>query len=138
MPKIYTLQQKRHALYLIEQLGSVAAASKELGIPQRTLRDWRSQMELNYQFARRDPATSYQGHPDTINIHEVRDRLLQQIDRLTNNMTDDPRKAYFAALAIDRHLEQVRHINDILGTQLYNIHSTEDLDDDETAAGNEK
>ncbi|MEO1441634.1 MAG: hypothetical protein AAFV33_14650 [Chloroflexota bacterium] len=135
MPKIYTLQQKKHALYLIEQLGSVAAASKELGIPQRTLRDWRYHMESKYQFASRDPATSYRGNPNTIDIHEVRDRLLQQIDRLTDNMTDDPRKAYFAALAIDRHLEQVRHINDILGTQLYNIHSTDDLDDEEEDGG---
>ncbi len=117
MPKTYTPQQKEHALYVINQLGSVAAASRQLDIPQRTLRDWQHAARRLRLLPAKDPLTAYQGEPGSVDVAQIRNRLLTQIDTLTQNLPTDPRQAYFAALAIDRYLDQIRTLNRAIGVR---------------------
>ena len=124
MPKIYTLQQKQHALFVIQQLNNYKAASQVLDIPVRTLQDWWNQ----YNNRRWDPDfrpqrtaladyhTTAQDSP-VPNLTKLRDNLLKQIDNITTTPTDDPRKAYYAALAVRALLEQVRALNRAIGVQ---------------------
>jgi transposase-like protein len=116
MPRIYSIQKKRHALYLIEQsCGDVKAVSRELHIPVRTLRDWQDSRRAGILSPKKDPAAAYTGSPNAeIDPIELRDRLLLQIDLLSRQRSADPRHAYFTALAVERHLEQVRRLNEVI------------------------
>jgi transposase-like protein len=126
MPRIYTLQQKRHALWLFEQLGSTQAASAELQIPERTLRDWVRDYRRGYLSPAKNPVLEYQGKPTAINLTDLRDRVLEQIDVLTRNPSEDPRKAYFASLTVNRLLEQVRMLNNTIDIIPAESESTDD------------
>ncbi|MEM6280892.1 MAG: helix-turn-helix domain-containing protein [Chloroflexota bacterium] len=116
----YTLRQKQHAVHLIEELGSIPEVSRQLNIPERTLRDWRKQARYFEIRAKKDPASFYRGSKETTTIETIRDQLLQQIDTLTAYSGDDPRKAYFASLAIERYLDQIIRLNRAIGEQFDN------------------
>jgi len=120
MPAVYTRRQKRHALHVIDELGSVAAAARKLNIPARTLRDWRLEQRRNpvTNGSYRHPVQDYAGsdnHPT--DIRAIRDRLLTHIDTLTENLPTDPRAAYHAALALDKFLAQLAELNRAIGTE---------------------
>jgi hypothetical protein len=126
MPRIYTLRQKKHALYLIRQFDSIAVVSHQTGIPERTLRDW---YDDRYSIAAtKNPALDYEGSTGSISAVELRDRLLEQIEKLTRNASDDPRKAYFTSLAIDHLLVQIKALNDTV-----DVPQPPDLPDDPPA-----
>ncbi|MEL6149476.1 MAG: helix-turn-helix domain-containing protein [Chloroflexota bacterium] len=113
----YTRRQKQHAIYLLRELEDLPEVSRRLNIPERTLRDWRSQ-SINFDIRpRQDPAALYRTRSDDITLEDIRDRLLEQVDTLSSYSGEDPRKAYFAALAIDRYLQQIITLNEAIGEQ---------------------
>ncbi len=123
MPKIYTRTQKNHALWVVTEVGDVATAAKILDMPSRTLRGWYRQYRNSYDIDRprphRDPNRDYLTPPtddaDAPTLPQLRDNLLKQINTITKAPTDDPRQAYYAALAVRALLEQVRQLNQIIG-----------------------
>jgi hypothetical protein len=116
MPRIYSIQKKRHALYLLEQSGGdVRTVSRLLKIPARTLRDWQVLGRLGKLYSKKDPAAVYEGDPAVgVDPADLRDRLLLQIDLLSRLRSADPRHAYFTALAVERHLDQVKRLNEVI------------------------
>jgi hypothetical protein len=116
MPRIYSIQKKRHALYLLEQSGGdVRTVSRIMKIPARTLRDWQMLGVHGKIYPKKDPAAIYEGDPTmSVPPDELRDRLLLQIDLLSRLRSADPRHAYFTALAVERHLDQVRRLNEVI------------------------
>ncbi|MEO0561104.1 MAG: hypothetical protein AAF125_03265, partial [Chloroflexota bacterium] len=121
MPKIYTLQFKRHALYIWREYGSIPAAAAYLNIPQRTLRDW---VNIEYPrnahlFPRRDESLAYSTskHHSLKSLVIIRDSIMEAARHLSENLPNDPQKAYYASLTVERYLDQIRKINDALGIE---------------------
>ncbi|MEO0561366.1 MAG: hypothetical protein AAF125_04605 [Chloroflexota bacterium] len=117
MSKRYTLDEKRHVLKLMKHYENAAAVSRETGIPARTIRDWVYEASKRQNIMRlrpvSHPASYYQGNAD-ITPDQLRDRLLKQLDALTQNMESDPRSAYYASLTITRLLDQIERLNSVL------------------------
>ena len=112
MPKIYTRQQKEHALYLIKELGNISEVSRRLDIPARTLRDWRLYARRQGLIPRQDPAAAYHNPSAKISARNLRDHLLAQIAALLQQQEHAAAStAYYNALAIDHHLQQLTRLN---------------------------
>lgn len=123
MPKIYTRRQREHALYLLrESEGNYAAVAAQMHIPNSTLRSWwsayrnQSPLAANKYYPRCSKEASYTSNtdPTTPSPANIRDKLLHQLDKLLKSPTDDPRKAYYIALATRALLEQIKTLNDII------------------------
>ncbi len=124
MSRRYTHQEKTLALQrLDDNFGNVSLTAIQTNISKRTLQEWRNERRvMAFQSGQPDPETllrekniaqQQQQNPDPLSYKEeneyafIRNRLLQHIHAMLENLVDEPDSAHLRVMALTRLLDRV-------------------------------
>lgn len=122
MSQPYTSEEKERAMELYELSGSVGYASRQTGIPERTIRHWRQQRERDIPLMRdpeRNPvATLPEKNVEPLpanspreELQTLRDQIMFHVQRIVASLSDDDVQINERAIAVTRLLDRVMRLD---------------------------
>lgn len=116
MARRYTPEQKAEILQILDDnFGNVQLTAAFIGMPERTLRDWKNRRKRQHirEFVDLPPEKNNRRRRQEDmeeEIHEythLRERLMDHINNLMETLTDDPDLAHLRVIALTRLLDRV-------------------------------